>query len=82
MWHNLKEVTKSGLKQVVDCLCMLQDELLLQEFVFRVLNEFSEADHQAPWVRSASLETLKEDCGNLLLNNLFVSLGVDEKNDA
>ena len=50
----------------------------LGDAVLLVLDELSEVDHEAPGVGTQSLETLEEDCRDLLLD---VGLGFFEKSE-
>ena len=81
-WYKVKEVAKLILEEACHSLRVFFDILLLSEFVLGVLDELTEADHQAPWVRAAGLETLQEDLADLLLDDLAPSFGVDEEDDA
>jgi len=81
--HDLQKVTELCLEEVLDCLGVLANVLLLHETVFGVLNELAEADHQAPWIWSWSLEALQENACNLLLDDLcWASFGIDKQNNA
>lgn len=66
---------------------MFSDVLLPHECELWILDELTEADHQAPWIWSTCLEALQKDLADLLLNNLSTRVGVfgfgiDEENDA
>jgi len=47
-----------------------------------ILDELPEADHEAPWVWTACLQSLEEDGADLLEDDLASGLCVDEQNDA
>ena len=85
--NKIKEVSESSLEEVGYGLWMLSDVLLPHECEFWILDELTEADHQAPRIWSTCLEALQEDLTDLLLNNLTACVGVfgfgvDEQNDA
>ena len=80
--HEVQEVSQPALEEVSNRLWVVSDILLAHEGELGVLDELTEADHQAPWVRAAGLETLQEDLADLLLDDLAPSFGVDEEDDA
>ena len=61
---------------------MLPNILLPHEGKLWILDELPKADHEAPGVRAACLQSLKEDRADLLEDDLASSLCVDEQNDA
>ena len=69
MRYNVEEVAQLRLEQVLHCLWMVANVLLLHEFVLRILNELSEADHKAPRVWTLSLEAFNEYASDLLLDD-------------
>jgi len=74
--HEIEEVSQSSLEQIGYGLWMVSDVLLPHECELWILDELSEADHQAPWIWSTCLEALQEDLTDLLLNNLTACIGV------
>ena len=74
--HEVHEVSQLALEEARDRLRMLSNILLPHEGELWILDELTEADHQAPWIWSTSLEALQEDLADLLLNNLSTRVGV------
>ena len=82
MGHDVQEVAKLRLEKVLYCLWMVANILFLHELVLWILDEFSEADHQAPRVWTLCLQALQEYACNLLLNNFSSCFCENEKDDA
>ena len=74
--HEIEEVSESSLEQIGYRLWVFPYVLLPHEGELWILDELTEADHQAPWIWSTSLEALQEDLADLLLNNLSTRVGV------
>ena len=82
MRHDLSEVAEAGFEEVLHCLGVISDVLLLHELVLRVLDQLTETYHEAPRVRATALEPLKENGADLLLDDLLAGLGENEEDDA
>ena len=61
---------------------MLPNILLPHEGELWILDELPEADHEAPGVWAACLQSLEEDGADLLEDDLAPGLCIDEQNDA
>lgn len=81
-WNKVYELLQSSIKQLWNWVWVVSDVLLLHELKLWVLNQLSERNHQAPWVRATSLKPLQEDLRNLLENYFFASLGVNRQYSA
>jgi hypothetical protein len=55
-------------EEVLDGIWVLNYQRGLHEAVLLVLYQLAEVDHQTPWIRPETLETLKEHRADLLLN--------------
>jgi hypothetical protein len=82
MRYDVKEVAQLRLEQVLHCLGMVANVLLLHEFVLWILDELSEADHQAPRVWTLCLEAFNEYASDLLLDDFSACFVEYHQNDA
>ena len=80
--HKVEEVPQLALEQARDGLRVLPNILLPHEGELWILDELPEADHEAPGVRAACLQSLEEDRADLLEDDLASGLCIDEQNDA
>lgn len=78
-WHKVEEVAELVLEEACHSLRVFLDVVLFGEFVFGVLDELSETDHEAPWVWTAGLESFEEDLRDLLGHLRVAWLRVDRE---